>query len=173
MTGPKRPGFPWSNKKITSPCTPRSHPRPSPPQNDDYFQQTLQRGAGAAPADVTSITASKGLTITAANSGADYNNVAVKFVDIADSGVANAVETASYDKEQKVLTVTYNSAASTAPSTFDEIVTAIGTVKDSDNNALFNATAGSGAGNFKFTANAPSLDTGTTGGEVLAADVVF
>ena len=130
--------------------------------------------AAAAPTNITGITAEQALSVTANTTGSDYNNVAINFVDLADDSVATAAAvTAAYDAEQKALTVTYNSAASTTANTYSDIVTAINNVDDSDGNQIFTAAAATDLGNNDFAANFSSLDTGTTGGEVLNADLVF
>ncbi|HBE67923.1 MAG TPA: flagellin [Planctomycetaceae bacterium] len=105
-----------------------------------------------------------GLTVTAANAGSEYNNVTVNFV----SGSSNS---ADYDSTAKVLTVTVDSAST---QTSAAIATAIGshTIDGAAGTALFSATGGT---NVSYSAGdlPDSLNTGSTGGEVLNADVVF
>lgn len=117
--------------------------------------------APAAPTTNDDVTS---LDITAVDTGSEYNNVTVRF----ESGAANA---ADYDSTAKVLTVTVNSAAT---QTAADIATAIGshTIDGASGTALFGATGGTGAS--ISAADLPEdTSTGTTGGEVLNADVVF
>tara|TARA_R110002049_G_scaffold305056_1_gene501009 strand:- start:56027 stop:58087 length:2061 start_codon:yes stop_codon:yes gene_type:complete len=130
--------------------------------------------AAAAPAAVTGITSEQALTVTANNTGSDYNNVAINFVDLADDSVATAAAvTAEYDAEQKSLTVTYNSAATTTANTYDDIATAIDAVDDDNGDPLFTTTVAADLADANFAASQDSIDTGSTGGEVLNADLVF
>ena len=130
--------------------------------------------AAAAPTNITGITAEQALSVTANTTGSDYNNVAINFVDLADDSVVTAAAvTATYDAEQKALTVTYNSAATTTANTYSDVVTAINNVNDTNGDQIFTAAAATDLGNNDFAANFSSLDTGTTGGEVLNADLVF
>ncbi|GIW96687.1 MAG: flagellin [Pirellulaceae bacterium] len=133
----------------------------------DGFVATGAAGAGTATgsiADPTINSGVAGLTITAANAGADYNNVTVRFV----SGAANA---ADFDTTTKVLTVTINSAAT---QTSTAIATAISshTIDGQTGTALFSATGGA---NVSYDAgDLPSdLSTGTSGGQTLRDSLVF
>ncbi len=132
------------------------------------FVATGTAVAGTATGSIASPTITNdvaGLTVTAANTGSEYNNVTVNFV----SGAANA---ADFDSTAKVLTVTVNN---TAPQTAADIATAIGshTIDGASGTALFGATGGTGV-SFDVTDAVPeSVNTGTSGGEVLNADVVF
>ncbi|MDG2223504.1 MAG: flagellin [Rubripirellula sp.] len=106
------------------------------------------------------------ITLTAATAGADFNDVQVQFVD--DSSLGNAVPVAAYDSDQKVVTLTYNSAAT--PSTFadfDAVSTALNGLAD------FTATVATGPGTTAFTDPAGAVSTGKTGGEVLTDSLVF
>ncbi|MEM9367759.1 MAG: flagellin [Planctomycetota bacterium] len=107
----------------------------------------------------------EGLTITANNNGADYNNVAIKFVE----GAANA---ADYDTAQKVLTVTVNNSAAQTGAALKAIIddaTVDGVAVADD---LFTATVITDS-EFAAAGQIADLDTGTTGGEVLRDDLVF
>ncbi len=133
----------------------------------DGFVATGATGAGTGGGTAgTTATAAAGalLDITAANAGSDYNNVTIEFV----SGAANS---ADYDSEQKILTVTVNSAA---PQTAADIATAIDghTVDGAAATALFSA-AGLANASIDIGDGVDSFTTGTTGGEVLADDLVF
>ncbi len=133
----------------------------------DGFVATGASGAGTGGGTAgTTATAAAGavVDITAVNSGSDYNNVTVEFV----SGASNA---ADYDSEQKVLTVTVNSSA---PQTATAIASAIGshTVDGASATALFSATGLANA-SVDIGDGVDSITTGSTGGEVLAADLVF
>ena len=123
-------------------------------------------GTGGATAGTTATAAAGALlSVTAANSGSDYNDVTVEFV----SGGANA---ADYDTEQKKLTVTVDSSS---PQTAAALATAI------DGHTVDGAAVGSALFTAAGLANASvdigdgvdSLATGSTGGEVLQADLVF
>ena len=127
--------------------------------------------AAAAPTDITGITPEQALSITANTLGSDFNNVEIQFNDVNDDSVATYTATAAYDAEQKILTVNYNSAATT-PNTYANIVTAINGVDDADGNQIFTAAAATDIADNGFTVTS-SLSTGTTGGEVLADDLVF
>jgi flagellin len=109
------------------------------------------------PATVTDL--GEGLTISAVNAGADYNNVAIKF----QSGTANA---ATYDAEQKVLTIT-----STATATGQEIKDVIEDI-EVDGEAIFSVDVLDDT-TFRNLGGQEDLNTGLTGGEVLRAEVVF
>tara|TARA_R110002049_G_scaffold2750_2_gene21647 strand:- start:501102 stop:503159 length:2058 start_codon:yes stop_codon:yes gene_type:complete len=128
--------------------------------------------AAAAPADVTA-TPEQALSITANTLGSEFNNVEIRFNDVNDDSVATYTASAAFDADQKVLTVNYNSAATTTPNTFANIVTAINAVQDDGGDQIFTAVAAADIADNDFTAAAETLKTGTTGGEVLAADLVF
>ena len=123
-------------------------------------------GTGGATAGTTATAAADALlSVTAAESGSDYNNVAVEFV----SGASNS---ADYDSAQKVLTVTVDSSG---PQTAAAIASAIDshTVDGSSpSSALFSASGLTNA-SVDIGEGLGSLSTGNTGGEVLAADLVF
>ena len=123
-------------------------------------------GTGGATAGTTATAAAGALlSVTAANSGSDYNNVTVEFV----SGGANS---ADYDTEQKVLTVTVDSSS---PQTAADLATAIdGHTVDgaAPGTALFSA-AGLANASADINDGIDSLTTGTTGGGVLGGDLVF
>ncbi|MEM9587972.1 MAG: flagellin [Planctomycetota bacterium] len=122
-------------------------------------------GTAALPTAATVGTAAAGLTITATEDGADYNNVTVNFV-------AGSSNSADYDSEQKILTVTVNdSAAQTAAA----IATAIGSATvdgATPTSAVFSATGLTDA-SYDITEGIDTISTGTTGGEVLTDDLVF
>jgi flagellin len=134
----------------------------------DGFVATGAAGAGtggATPGTTATAAADALLDITAANSGADYNNVTVEFV----SGAANA---ADYDSEQKVLTVTVNSAA---PQTAAALATVIDghTVDGSAPAAALFSAAGLANASIDIGDGVDSISTGNTGGEVLQDGLVF
>ncbi len=137
--------------------------------NIDGFVATGSTGSGtpvdALPTDPTITNNVAGLTVTAANAGSEYNNVTVNFV----SGAANG---ADYDSTAKVLTVTIDN---TSPQTAADIATAIGshTIDGAAGTALFSAAGGAGVSYDAAEAVPASVNTGTSGGEVLNADVVF
>jgi flagellin len=118
-------------------------------------------GTPAAATAATVDTNGPALQIDAASLGSDFNNVSINFV----SGAANE---ASYDEEQKVLTVTVDSSA---PQDASALATAIEAVQI-DGEQAFNVTANADA-QVDITKGIDSLDTGNTGGEVLNADLVF
>ena len=135
--------------------------------NLDGFTATGAAAAGT-PAAATPATvgaAESGLTITAAEAGSEFNNVSVQFV----GGSANS---ADFDSEQNILTVTVDDSALV---TAEDIATAIGSATvdgEAPTTAAFTATGATDA-SFDINEGIASLDTGSTGGEVLADDLVF
>ena len=123
-------------------------------------------GFSAAAAASTTVTSGTDvITLTADNTGADYNDVQVVFND--DSGIGDVGATAAYDATQRTITVTYNSAAATSTnSDMAAITSALAGLGD------FGATL-AGTGTNAFTAPATNATTGKSGGEVLNADLVF
>ncbi len=123
-------------------------------------------GTGGGTAGTTATAAAAdALTITANVDGAAYNNVTVEFV----SGSANS---ADFDSEQKVLTVTVDDSA---PQSAADIATAIdGATVDgaAPSSAVFSATGLANA-SFDINEGIDSLSTGTSGGEVLLDSLVF
>jgi flagellin len=121
-------------------------------------------GTGTDDADGAAAAADELISISAVNSGSDYNDVTINFV----AGGANA---ADFDSEQKILTVTVDSSG---PQTAAAIATAIGshTVDGAAATALFNAS-GIASGHIDINNEFSSLTTAKTGGEVLADDLVF
>ena len=123
-------------------------------------------GTGAGPTSSTNTNAAADLlTVTATENGADYNNVTVDFV----SGSSNS---ADYDSEQKVLTVTVDDSA---PQTATDIATAIdnATVDGAaPSSAVFSAT-GLAAALVDINEGVDEIQTETTGGEVLTDALVF
>jgi flagellin len=118
------------------------------------------------PADVNSSDGAALIEITAVNAGSDYNNVAINFV----AGTSNS---ADFDSEQKVLTINYD--ASGAGISLQDIADAIDahTVDGAAAPAaLFSSTA---AADIEIDPETEigDLNTGTTGGEVLNASLVF
>jgi flagellin len=131
------------------------------------FNATGAAAAGtvAAPTAATVGAAEAGLTITAADAGSEYNNVAINFV----SGTSTE---ANFDSEQKVLTVTVDDSQVV---TADAIATAIGSATVdgvAPASAVFAATGATDA-SYDINEGIDSLSTGNTGGEVLADDLVF
>ncbi|MDA9857151.1 flagellin, partial [Rubripirellula sp.] len=120
----------------------------------------------AAQANVSFGNGTESIDVTAAASGSDFNDVQINFVD--DTSAGNVAASAAYDSTQKVITVTYNSTASTATNKdFNSVVTAINTLTD------FGAALGGGTGTVAFTEPTADVSTAKTGGEVLADDLVF
>lgn len=113
----------------------------------------------AAAANATFVTGTDSITITAASTGSDFNDVQVAFVD--DNG--GGAETAVYDAAQRTLTVTYDSASST----ITDVATAI-TTEGTFTGAVVGANGGDA-----FVEPTTTPSTGKTGGEVLNADLVF
>jgi flagellin len=104
------------------------------------------------------------IAIAAASSGSDFNDVQVVFNDDAsNSGVAAA----SYDSDQRTITVSYDSTDGT--STNHDMTAITGAINGL---ADFTATL-TGTGANAFAAPATNSTTGKTGGEVLNADLVF
>ncbi|MEM6979598.1 MAG: flagellin, partial [Planctomycetota bacterium] len=135
------------------------------------FSAAGASAAGTPTVLPTNATAQDAFTVAAANAGSDFNNVQINFVDLSDAS-SNTAATAAFDDGQNVLTVTYNSLASTATNRdFDAIKSAIDAVVDSSSNPLFTTTNNLGALN--FTPPAETLSTGNTGGEVLLDNLVF
>lgn len=136
----------------------------------DGISATGATAAGtAAAATAATVTATTGtLAVTATNAGSDYNNVAIEFI----SGTAGGGNSADFDSEQKVLTVTVDSEYG---QTAADLATAIdsATVDGSaPSSALFSAVGT--ADTFIDIADEPAaISTGTTGGQVLADDLVF
>ena len=120
---------------------------------------------GATPGTTATAAAGPLLSVTAVNAGADLNNVTVEFVAGASNG-------ADYDSEQKVLTVTVDSSA---PQTAAAIAAAIGshTVDGAAPGAALFSAAGLANASVDINDGIDTLTTGNTGGEVLAADLVF
>jgi flagellin len=121
--------------------------------------------AAAANADIAN-GVGETITVTADNTGSDYNDVQVLFVDDTTAGDVGA--SAAYDATQKTITVTYNSTAATATNRdFTEITSAIDTDLADFSAALV------GTGTVNFTEPAAAVSTLKTGGEVLLDDLVF
>lgn len=113
----------------------------------------------AAAASDTFVTGTDSITITAASTGSDFNDVQVSFVDNNGGGA----ESAAYDATQRTLTVTYDSASST----ITDVATAI-TTEGTFTGAVVGANGGDA-----FVEPTTTPTTGKTGGEVLNADLVF
>lgn len=132
-------------------------------------------GAGsftaAANANATIGTAPDTITISADTAGYQYNNVAFEFVDSAAHG--DNAPTGVYDDAQKVMTITYNSAAATATNRDNAaIAAAITATTDAGGGTPFSgATAGTATTN--FVAPTDAVSTGLSGGQTLAGNVVF
>ncbi|MFK8112164.1 MAG: flagellin [Rubripirellula sp.] len=128
----------------------------------DGFTATGAAAAGTAAAPTAATVATgAGLTINAVDPGSEFNNVAIEFV----SGATNA---ASFDDEQNILTVTVNESA---PQDLTALATLIDAVQV-DGEAVFDAT-GLAAAQVDIADGIASLDTGSTGGEVLNDSLVF
>jgi flagellin len=119
----------------------------------------------AAAASTTVTSGADVITITAASTGSDFNDVQVAFTD--DAAIGDVAAAAAYDATQRTITVTYNSAAATTTnSDMDAITAAIGALGD------FGAVL-AGTGTNALTVPATNATTGDSGGEVLNADLVF
>ncbi len=120
----------------------------------------------AAAANVAFGNGTEEITVTAATSGSDFNDVQINFVD--DTTAGDVAASAAYDATQKTITVTYNSTAGTATNRdFASVVSAINGLTD------FGASLSGGTGTVAFTTPTGSVSTGKTGGEVLADNLVF
>ncbi len=120
----------------------------------------------AAAANVAFGNGTEEITVTAAATGSDFNDVQVQFVD--DTTAGDVASTASYDADQKIITVTYNSTAATATnSDFASVVSAINGLTD------FGAALSGGVGTIAFTTPTATVTTAKTGGEVLADALVL
>ncbi|MEM9365889.1 MAG: flagellin [Planctomycetota bacterium] len=133
----------------------------------DGFTATGATAAGTiALATAATVTdEGEGLTITANNQGAEFNNVTVQFVE----GAANA---ADYDTTQKILTVTVNNTAAQTGAALKAIIddaTVDGAAVADD---LFTATVVADS-EFAAAGQIADIDTGNTGGEVLNDSLVF
>lgn len=138
-------------------------------------------GAAASQAELSSSTAgfsaaatatavfgngTQAITVLAASAGADFNDVQIKFVD--DTSIGNTPASATYDSDQKLITVKYNSTALSAGNrNFNSISTAINGL------AEFNASVTTGPGTTAFTVPAADVTTGKTGGQSLTGQLVF
>ena len=132
-------------------------------------QAAITAGTGsfsvAANATTTVTSGADVITITADNTGSDFNDVQIIFND--DAGIGDVAATAAYDATQRTVTVTYNSAAATATNRdMDAITAALDGLGD------FGAAL-AGTGTNAFTAPAVNATTAKTGGEVLNSDLVF
>ncbi|MCG8653001.1 MAG: flagellin [Pirellulales bacterium] len=120
----------------------------------------------AAAANVAFGNGTEEITLTAAATGSDFNDVQIQFVD--DTSAGDVAAAASFDATQKIITVTYNSTAATATNRdFASVVTALDGLTD------FGATLSGGTATVAFTTPTGSVSTAKTGGEVLADDLVF
>ncbi len=133
-------------------------------------QATLNAGTAsfstAAAANVTFGNGTEAITVTAAATGAAFNDVQIQFVD--DTGAGDVAASAAYDATQKVITVTYNSTAATATNRdFNSVSAAIGTLTD------FGSAVSAGVGTVAFTEPTAPVTTAKTGGEVLNDTLVF
>ncbi|MEM1069295.1 MAG: flagellin [Planctomycetota bacterium] len=120
----------------------------------------------AAAANATFGNGTEAITVTAAATGSDFNDVQINFVD--DTSAGDVAASAAYDADQKAITVTYNSTAATSTnSDFTAVAAAINGLTD------FGATVSAGTGSVAFTTPTGTVTTDKTGGEVLADDLVF
>ncbi len=119
----------------------------------------------AAAANVAFGNGTEEITVTAAATGSDFNDVQINFVD--DAAHGNNTATAAYDADQKTITVTYNSAAATA--TFKDFAA----VNSALNGLTDFTSAVTGTSTVAFTEPTGTVSTAKTGGEVLADDLVF
>ncbi len=122
--------------------------------------------SAAAAANVAFGNGTEAVTVTAAANGSAFNDVQIQFVD--DTAAGDVATTASYDADQKVITVTYNSTAATATNNdFASVVSAINGLTD------FGAALSGGVGTVAFTTPTAPVSTAKTGGEVLNDTLVF
>jgi flagellin len=122
--------------------------------------------SAAAAANVAFGNGTEEITVTAAATGAAFNNVQIQFVD--DTAAGDVPAAATYDATQKVITVTYNSTAATpANASYDSVQTAINGLTD------FGAAVTGGVGATAFANPTTPVSTAATGGEVLLDDLVF
>ena len=106
------------------------------------------------------------ITVTANSAGSDFNDVQIVFND--DASIGNTQASATYDADQKTITVTYNSAATGGGNrNFNSIRNAINSLAD------FSASITGGSGGAAFTQPAAEVTTGKTGGQVLSGQVVL
>ncbi|MDA8745375.1 flagellin [Rubripirellula amarantea] len=131
--------------------------------NLEGFTATGSTGSGtpAAASAATVAAAADGLTVSALNAGSDYNNVTIEFV-------SGASTEASFDAEQKKLTVSVDSSGL---ETAENIAAAIEAVQV-NGEAVFEAT-GLADANYDISEGIASITTGNTGGEVLNDKLVF
>jgi len=122
-------------------------------------------GTPAAATAATVTDAGEGLTISAVNAGADYNNVAVRFVE----GNANS---ADFDTTLKVLTVTVDSSGPQSAADIKAAIDAATVNGEAPAEAIFEATVVDDA-EFSAAGQIAELNTLTTGGEVLNDSLVF
>lgn len=120
----------------------------------------------AAAANDTFVTGTDSITITAAATGSDFNDVQVQFVD--DTAAGDVAASASYDAAQRTLTVTYNSTAATSTNRDIDAVAAAITA-----DGTFTAAVAGANGADAFVEPTSTPTTEKTGGEVLNADLVF
>lgn len=119
----------------------------------------------AAAANTTITSGTDVITVTAASTGSDFNDVQVVFND--DASLGDVAAAATYSSAQRTITVNYNSAAATATnSDMAAITSALNGLTD------FGAAL-VGTGTNALTVPATNSTTGKTGGEVLNADLVF
>ena len=118
----------------------------------------------AAAASTTVTSGADVITVTAAATGSDFNDVQVLFDDdTSNTGAAAGV----YDADQRTITVSYDSTDGTATNhDMTAMTAAINGLTD------FTATL-AGTGTNALTVPATTASTGSTGGEVLNADLVF
>lgn len=130
-------------------------------------QASITAGTGgftvAGNATDTFVVGTDSITITAAATGSDFNDVQVSFVDDAGSGAASA----AYDATQRTLTVTYDSTAALGDRDIDAIAAAITT-----DGTFTGAVVGANGGD-AFVEPTSTPSTLQTGGEVLNVDLVF
>ncbi len=114
--------------------------------------------SGAGPADDL-------ISVTANAEGAEYNNVTVEFV-------AGAANSADYNSEQKILTVTVDDSAAQSAAAIAAAIDAATVDGSAPAQPVFTAT-GIAGGLVDINEGLDNLTTGTTGGEVLVDDLVF
>ncbi|MCS7238429.1 MAG: flagellin [Thermoguttaceae bacterium] len=120
-------------------------------------------GAGA-DRNLSARTAQDQLTIKALLPGADYNGVTVRVVKASGLG---STPTASYDSDNKVLTITIDDTVATNLTAIDQAIDALPEFSSSHRSYGAGRVRGNSA-DVDATAN-----TGTSGGNVLLDDLVF
>lgn len=133
---------------------------PSDPTTASVSVDSAAFSNANAAASVATITGDNSdITVTAQDDGAAFDGLNVTFVD--DSGIGDVAASAAYDEDSNTITVTYNSAATTATNRDnDAIVAAINTeLTNQGMNTDYVAAAASGADDFGTGADGETFTT--------------